>query len=193
MAAGTQFFTRQQGLINSNVNAQRELDQAYKTLVRSIEEHYAPGEQSNEELKYEPNPKDPMDVRFADIFNANAQIKKFKCRKIKFDLSSPTDQDEFEVEEQMADMPADCIPMSEYRHYCVGGLRMIFENYGGNNTYYMLFRPAGLDTTSYGNFFDRLLKYLKPKIFWRLKPKQQIAEPDENQIQEIVEQPVEQE
>jgi hypothetical protein len=40
-----------------------------------------------------------MDVKFADIYNANAVIRKFKVRKIKFDLSRPTSQDEFEVEE----------------------------------------------------------------------------------------------
>lgn len=77
----------------------------------------------------------------------------------------------------MVDMPVDHIPVSEYRHYCVGGLRIIFENYGGHNTYYMLFRPAGLDTTGYASFFTQLVKYLKPKLFWKLKPNQ-IAEPD---------------
>jgi hypothetical protein len=81
----------------------------------------------------------------------------------------------------MMDMAPDHIPNSDYRHYCVGGLRIIFENYGGNNTYYLIFRPARLDTTSFGHFFTQLLKYLKPKIFWKLKPTQ-IDEPDSNQI-----------
>lgn len=123
-----------------------------------------------------------MDVRFAEIYNGSQVIRKFKVRKIKFDLSAPSSQDEFEAEEQMADAGADYIPNSNYRHYCLGGLRIIFEDYNGYSKY-LLFRPARLDTTSYEHFFTQLLKYLKPKLFWKLKPNQN-ADADSNQIQE---------
>jgi DNA-binding GntR family transcriptional regulator len=40
VSTGQQFYNRQSTLVQSNVNAQRELENAQKTLERAIEEHH---------------------------------------------------------------------------------------------------------------------------------------------------------
>ena len=42
VAAGQEFFTRQSAIVQSNVNADREIQNAQKTLERGIEDHYEP-------------------------------------------------------------------------------------------------------------------------------------------------------
>lgn len=118
---------------------------------------------------YTPNEKDPRDVAFAEKYNANEIARKFPCKQIQLiDPNEGYRHKEGELEEEMVEVAENYTPSGNYRHYCIGGLRMIWELYDGSSSY-MLFPPAGLDTTNYDRFFSSFCKYIKPKQFWKPK------------------------
>ena len=68
----------------------------------------------------------------------------------------------------MLDVPKTYKPTGNYRHYCVVGCRIIWELYSGDGNY-MLFPPTGQDTSSHIEFFESMIKYIKPTKFWKPK------------------------
>ena len=126
-------------------------------------------EASGELFTYEPFKDDERDVKFAEIYNKNDQIRKYSCRQVALlDPDNGYKHKDGEHESEMVDVPKSYVPKGNYRNYCIGGVRMIWEHYNGDSDY-MLFPPGGLDTTSFGSFFNSLINFIKPNRFWQPK------------------------
>lgn len=160
------YYNKQATLIDKNADSDYKIKNAKKSLDNVVKAHWELPESSGELFTYEPFKDDERDVAFAEAYNANEAIRKYPCRQIV--LINEEDgykHKEGEIESEMIDVPKSYVPKGNYRHYCVGGVRMIWELYDGSSCY-MLFPPAGLDTTNYGRFFESLIKYIKPNRFW---------------------------